>query len=153
MAAATGYAIRRARPAELGQLPAIEHAAAAQFRTTAFAALADAPLSTEDLDPAHDHIWVAVDSTDAPVGFALVHRLATVAHLHEFGCPSGTCAARPRRAVDRDGCGLGQRGRVTGDYAHDVPGHSVEWPVLCPDRFPPAGRWRVERRIAGDQRG
>jgi len=84
MAAATGYTIRRARPAELDQLPAIEHAAAAQFRTTVFAALADAPLSTEELDPAHDHIWVAVDSTDAPVGFALVHRLATVAHLHEL---------------------------------------------------------------------
>ncbi|HEY8600797.1 MAG TPA: GNAT family N-acetyltransferase [Thermomicrobiales bacterium] len=81
---ADAYTIRRAQPAELGQLPAIERAAAAQFRATPFAALADAPLSAEEIDPARDQIWVAVAPTDEPVGFALVHRLATVAHLHEL---------------------------------------------------------------------
>jgi len=40
-----GYAIRPATPADLPFLPAIERAAAARFRGTAFAALADAPLA------------------------------------------------------------------------------------------------------------
>ncbi len=81
---AAAYTIRRAQPAELPQLPAIERAAAAQFRATQFAAMADLPLSAAEIDPAHDQIWVAVAPTGAPVGFALVHRLATVAHLHEL---------------------------------------------------------------------
>jgi GNAT superfamily N-acetyltransferase len=84
MTADAAYTIRRAQPTELGRLPAIERAAAAQFRTTQFAAMADAPLSAEEIDPAHDLIWVAVAPTGELVGFALVHQLATVAHLHEL---------------------------------------------------------------------
>ncbi len=79
-----GYTIGRAQPSELAQLPAIERAAAAQFRTTQFAAMADAPLSAAEIDPAYDQIWVAIAPTGEPVGFAIVHRLATVAHLHEL---------------------------------------------------------------------
>lgn len=79
-----GYTIRPAQQDELAALPAIERAAAAQFRQTAFAAMADAPLATEVLDPAHDQIWVAVAPDGQLVGFALAHRVDDAAHLHEL---------------------------------------------------------------------
>jgi GNAT superfamily N-acetyltransferase len=101
MAADAAYTIRRAQPAELDQLPAIERAAAARFRATKFAAMADAPLSAEEIDPAHDQIWVAVAPTGALVGFALVHRLSTVAHLHELDVhPAHARRGIGRRLID-----------------------------------------------------
>lgn len=101
MIADAAYTVRRAYPAELRQLPAIERAAAAQFRATQFAAMADAPLSAEEIDPAHDQIWVAVAATGELVGFALVHRLATVAHLHELDVhPAHARRGLGRRLID-----------------------------------------------------
>ena len=79
-----GYSIRRARPDEFAALPAIERAAAEQFRATSFAGMADASLSSVALDPVRDHIWVAVSASERPVGFAIVHLHDDEAHLHEL---------------------------------------------------------------------
>ncbi len=84
MARTVGYTIRQATVAEFALLPAIERAAAQQFRATAFPALADAPLATTALDPTHELVWVAVAPTGAIVGFAVVQPLADAAHLHEL---------------------------------------------------------------------
>lgn len=84
MTEADDYTVRRARPDEFALLPTIERAAAARFRQTAFAAMADAPLATARLDPARDHVWVVVAPGGEPVGFALIHRLDGAAHLHEL---------------------------------------------------------------------
>ena len=70
---ADSYTIRPARPDEHDTFPAIERAAAAQFRATAFAAMADAPLASEHLAGARDRAWVAV-----------ARRLDGAAHLHEL---------------------------------------------------------------------
>src|SRR5205814_1676019 len=68
------FTIRSARPDDLAALPLIEHAAAVHFRTTPYAYLADEQLSDEaHLD--HEYVWVVVDQTDQPIGFALVHLL------------------------------------------------------------------------------
>jgi hypothetical protein len=60
--------IRPARLDDLAVLPAIEHAAAAHFRTTPYAYLADEPLSDEP-DLAHAYVWVAVGQDDHPIAF------------------------------------------------------------------------------------
>ncbi len=80
----SGYTIRRARPGDLAALPAIERAAAEQFRSTAFADIADAPLSSAVLNLDHDHIWVAEDGAERQVGFAIAHLHDGEAHLHEL---------------------------------------------------------------------
>jgi len=77
------YIIRPARPDDLAALPVIEHAAAAHFRTTPYAYLADEPLSDE-ADLNHEYVWVAVEQADLPIAFAIVHLLAEVVHLHEL---------------------------------------------------------------------
>ena len=79
-----GYTVRRAREGEFALLPTIERAAAGRFRQTAFAAMADAPLAAEQLDPDHDRVWVAVAPDGTLVGFALAHRVDDAAHLHEL---------------------------------------------------------------------
>jgi ribosomal protein S18 acetylase RimI-like enzyme len=92
------YTIRPARLDEHDTFPVIERAAAAQFRATAFAAMADAPLASEQFDGAHDRAWVAIAPGGQPVGFAIVRRLDEAAHLHELdvhprtrGAASGDC--------------------------------------------------------------
>jgi GNAT superfamily N-acetyltransferase len=77
------YIIRPARPDDLAALPVIEHAAAAHFRTTPYAYLADEPLSDE-ADLNHEYVWVAVEQADLPIAFAIVHLLAEAVHLHEL---------------------------------------------------------------------
>jgi GNAT superfamily N-acetyltransferase len=77
------FLIRSACPNDLAALPAIEHAAAAHFRTTPYAYLADEPLSDE-ADLNHEHVWVAVDQDDHPIAFAIVHPLGESVHLHEL---------------------------------------------------------------------
>ncbi|MEZ4709250.1 MAG: GNAT family N-acetyltransferase [Caldilineaceae bacterium] len=76
--------IRRARPSDLALLPAIERAAAAQFRTTPYANLADDDLISAEIDLDHACVWLVVDGHDRPVGFAIVHLLDVSAHLHEI---------------------------------------------------------------------
>ena len=83
-----GYAIRPATPLDLPLLPAIERAAAARFRGTIFAAMADAPLAAtaldRALDPAPERVWVATAPDGAIGGFALARRLDRGVHLHEL---------------------------------------------------------------------
>lgn len=76
--------IRPARPDDLPALPLIERAAAAIFRTTPYAYLADDDLVSAEVDLAHEHVWVAVDQDDHPIAFALVHVLDESVHLHEL---------------------------------------------------------------------
>ena len=76
--------IRRARPDDLAVLPSIERAAAAQFRITPYPAMADADLTSVQIDLAHEQVWVVADPRDRPIGFAIVHLLDTSAHLHEI---------------------------------------------------------------------
>jgi GNAT superfamily N-acetyltransferase len=78
------YTIRSARPDDLPLLPAIERAAAAQFRTSPYPALADAELASTAIDLAREDVWVVVDAADQPVGFAMVRMLAEAPHLHEL---------------------------------------------------------------------
>lgn len=82
----TELTIRRARPADLAALGAIERAAAALFRATPYAWLADNDdLVSPGADLERDHVWVAADAADRPVGFAIVHLHADgTAHLHEL---------------------------------------------------------------------
>jgi GNAT superfamily N-acetyltransferase len=77
-------AIRPVRPDELPALPLIERAAAALFRATPYAYLADDDLVSAQVDLAHEYVWVAVDPADQPIGFAIVHLLAESVHLHEL---------------------------------------------------------------------
>lgn len=79
------YTIRYARPDDLAMLPIIERAAAARFRVTPYAALADDDLITAAVDLDHEYVWVVVDPQDQPVGFAIVYLLDTTSvHLHEL---------------------------------------------------------------------
>lgn len=78
------YSIQFARPTDLASLPAIERAAAAQFRATPYSTLADDALVSAVVDLDHEYAWVVVDHHDDPVGFAIVHVLDESVHLHEL---------------------------------------------------------------------
>jgi GNAT superfamily N-acetyltransferase len=78
------YVVRRARPDDLALLPAIEQAAAAQFRATPYADLADFDLASAEVNLENDYVWVVADSHDQPVGFVIVHLFDTSVHLHEL---------------------------------------------------------------------
>jgi GNAT superfamily N-acetyltransferase len=76
--------IRAARQDDLAALPVIERVAAAVFRTTPYAYLADDDLVSADVDLRHEYVWVAVDPDDQPIAFAIVHLLDDSVHLHEL---------------------------------------------------------------------
>lgn len=78
------YAIRPATPADLAALPAIERAAAAQFRATAHPDAADFPLAAEAIDLARDTVWVAISPGGEMVGFAIARPLDGCAYLAEL---------------------------------------------------------------------
>ena len=84
---AQAYAIRLARRDELGKLPIIEHAAAQRFRGTIYDDIPDddpMPLTSLERWFTHGKIWVAVDQTDEPVGFAVAREMDGMAYLHEI---------------------------------------------------------------------
>jgi len=81
---AVPYAIRYGRLGDLDVLKSIERAAAAQFRVTPYAGLADTELVSAKLDLDKEHVWVVVDPEDQPVGFAVVRVLDSSVHLHEI---------------------------------------------------------------------
>jgi GNAT superfamily N-acetyltransferase len=79
------YVIRPARPDDLPLLPDVERTAAAQFRATPYAYLAeDDYLVSDDADLEREYVWVVVDEADQPVGFAIVRLLDESVHLHEL---------------------------------------------------------------------
>jgi GNAT superfamily N-acetyltransferase len=94
----TCYTVRSARPDDLPLLPALERAAAAQFRDSHYPTLADAELTSTTIDLTREDVWVVVDAADQPVGFAMVRMLAEAPHLHELNI-------HPQHARQR----LGQR--------------------------------------------
>ena len=78
------YVIRAARPDDLAALPAIERAAAAHFRATPYADLADDDPVSAEADLEHEYVWVAVDQEDHPIGFVIAQVLDASVHLHEL---------------------------------------------------------------------
>lgn len=78
------YAIRAARQEDLTVLPGIERAAAAVFRATPYAYLADDGLVSAEVDLAQEQVWLVVDAADQPIAFAIVHVLDESVHLHEL---------------------------------------------------------------------
>lgn len=83
----TSYKIRPARGDELGKIRVIEHAAAECFRSTHYDEIADdepMPLTSLERWFTHGKIWVAVDQTDEPVGFAVAREVDGTAYLHEL---------------------------------------------------------------------
>ncbi len=80
----TNVIIRPARPHDLQALPLIERAAAAIFRTTPYAYLADDDPVSAEVDLAHEYVWVAVNQADQPIAFAIVRLLDESVHLHEL---------------------------------------------------------------------
>lgn len=83
------YSIRRARPADLPLLPAIERAAARLLVGHAPDSVLDETSTLSELEAvcAIGHLWVAVmsDGSELPIGFAHVLVLEpSVVHLHEI---------------------------------------------------------------------
>ncbi len=86
-----GYTIRPARPSDVPLLPSIEDSANALF--DGWGEILGLPsdgssqlVSVETLATAQQagHLWVAADSADTPVGFALVSPVDGGAHLDEL---------------------------------------------------------------------
>ncbi len=80
----SNYTIRVTRPSDLPLLAAIEQAAAALFRATAYPELAALPLMTAEADLTRELVWVVVDAADQPVGFVVARVLADSVHIHEL---------------------------------------------------------------------
>ncbi|MCX6050230.1 MAG: GNAT family N-acetyltransferase [Chloroflexi bacterium] len=81
------YAIRLARRDELTKLPAIELAAAQLFHATTYTWISsDTGMALADFEHwlVNGKLWVAVDATDEPVGFAVAHEVDGNAYLHEL---------------------------------------------------------------------
>jgi len=76
--------IREAHIEDLPYLLPIEQAAAAQFRGTAYDAIAHSKPTTWTLDSPRFPIWVAVNEQDQPIAFAVVRLLAEGPHLQEI---------------------------------------------------------------------
>ncbi len=88
---APGYALRRTRPGDLPQIPAIELAAAAQFRTQGLdGAYLDEATELPELEEAHAAglLWVVTREVepgdDTPVGYAYARPLDGALHLEEI---------------------------------------------------------------------
>lgn len=82
----SSIALRRARTADGPSLQRIERAAGERFRSVGLAAIADDdpfPLDVLDGYVARGRSWVAVDDTDAVVGYVLVDDVDGCAHLEQ----------------------------------------------------------------------
>ncbi len=81
------YSIRRARPSEYALLPEIERAAGTLFETISWPELGSTePFSLAFIEAVgrSGAIFVAADSQDVPVGFALTAFLDRALHIHEL---------------------------------------------------------------------
>lgn len=81
------YSIRLARFEELAQLREIEQSASSLFQHTKYAievAAEALPIEFLKARQQEDKVWVATNSSDEPVGFAVVMLVDGVPHLHEL---------------------------------------------------------------------
>ncbi|MEM0980027.1 MAG: GNAT family N-acetyltransferase, partial [Cyanobacteria bacterium P01_H01_bin.58] len=85
------YAIRLAVPADIPLLPAIERAAAVRFACCLEATGLTPAMLTEvnaianfEQAQQREHLWVATDSHEELVGFAMVLEVGSYAHLEEL---------------------------------------------------------------------
>ncbi len=81
------YSIRLARTGDLASLRVLEHAASQMFLATAYPEIADETPTTiaeftRWLDS--ESLFVAVDSDDNPVGYAIAHEMGGDTYLHEI---------------------------------------------------------------------
>ncbi|ABC21320.1 GNAT family N-acetyltransferase [Rhodospirillum rubrum] len=80
--------IRAARPGDAPFLPQIERSAAVLFRQIPdLAWIVEGPVQSEDRHRQmieEGAVWVAVDTTDAPIGFLSAQRLESALHLWEL---------------------------------------------------------------------
>jgi hypothetical protein len=86
------YSTRVARGGDLALLPSIERAAAQMYLATAHsavAAMAPIPVETLRAYQASGVVYVAVDATDQPVGFAVAFELGTDAYLRRASTSRG----------------------------------------------------------------
>lgn len=93
-----GYAIRPAREADVPLLPAVEASAATLLVEVGLGragAGATMPPDALDLCRQAGTLWVAVDGTDAPVGFLAAGDLDGHLHVHELS----VAAAHQRRGL------------------------------------------------------
>ena len=87
----SGYTIRNAHRSDVPKLPDIEREAASLFasRATELGFKPDAPVHVNSLDTFQlaeqsGRLWVALDSSTQPVGFALVREIDGFAHIEEM---------------------------------------------------------------------
>lgn len=80
----TPYTIRPAHPHDLDLLPAIASAAGAMFHDSPYPEIADDTMPTIEINPSHEFVWVIVDATDQPVGFAIVQIHDDFVYLKEL---------------------------------------------------------------------
>jgi GNAT superfamily N-acetyltransferase len=79
------YKIRRANPAEMKLLPAIEQAACEMFLETQYADVPDGINTSEQIDLSRDKVWVAIElQTGATVGFAIAYLMEESVYLSEL---------------------------------------------------------------------
>lgn len=119
------YFIRLARPDDLPTLPLIEKAAAALFRDTPYAFIAeDDDLISAEVNLASEYVWVMVDRDDQPVGFAIVHIHETTIHLHELDVhPQHARQGLGRQLIETVATWARERGAsaLTLTTFHDIP--------------------------------
>jgi GNAT superfamily N-acetyltransferase len=93
--------IRAARPDELDLLPPIERASGEVFRDIGMPHIADDdPMPVRTLR--RHHVWVAVDSADAPVAFVVAAELDGCAHIEQVSVhPDHARRGVGARLIDR----------------------------------------------------
>jgi len=79
-----GYRVREAISDEYRLLPTIERAANELFSTTEYGSMVEPHLTSDQIDSVLDRVWVVADSSDTPVGFAIVRKFDIDYHLLEI---------------------------------------------------------------------
>lgn len=87
MTSSSAFQVRLARGSDLPKLAPIEERAARRFIDSPHPAMATFPLfDSHELAALADDggVWVAVDESDEPIGFAIVGRVGAEGYLHEI---------------------------------------------------------------------
>jgi len=163
----SNYHIRLAKPDDLSELPEIERQAAALFSKSGFAdVLADITTPEETLREGlrFSRLWVAADTEDRPVGFALASVVGGKAHLDELDVYPQHCRRGLGSALVETVCDWGRQSSFTGitltTFSH-VPWNApfyerLGFRILCSDELTEALRelmqLEVERGLPGQNR-